>query len=82
MELAKKFVKTAKNQKAILIGEKRKMEIIKEKQYDLDKVRYKLARVTYTSNGTLCFITEDGTHYNFNKEELRMIIDFINQLDI
>lgn len=56
------------------------MQIIKEKKYDWEKEKTKLVRVSYTSNNVLCLITQDGTHYNFNGEELDIIIKFIKKV--
>lgn len=53
------------------------MQIIKEKQYETEKVVQNLNFVSFTSNGTLCFVMDNGTHYNFNDKELKKILDFI-----
>ena len=35
--------------------------------------------VSYNSKGTLSIVMKDGTHYNFIKEELNKIRDFIKK---
>lgn len=56
------------------------MQIVKEKQYEWVKERQNLIRISYTSNGTLCLIMSDGTHYNFCGDELKMILKFLEKL--
>jgi uncharacterized protein (UPF0216 family) len=55
------------------------MQIIKDKQYDYEKENKELNFVSLTSNGTLCIVMKDGTHYNFNDKELKKILDFIKE---
>lgn len=55
------------------------MQIIKDKQYDFEKEEKKLKFVSYNSNGTLSFVMEDGTHYNFNEREFEKIRRFIKE---
>jgi protein-tyrosine phosphatase len=56
------------------------MQVIKDKQYEiLEKENKELNFVSFTSNGTLCFVMTDGTHYNFNDKELRKILEFIKE---
>lgn len=56
------------------------MQIIKEKKYDYKKEKAKLNLVSFTSHGTLCFVMDDGTHYNFNENEMRTIVKFIKEV--
>lgn len=55
------------------------MQIIKDKQYEYEKEIKELNFISFTSNGTLCLVMKDGTHYNFNKIELRIILQFIKE---
>ena len=55
------------------------MQIIKDKQYETEKEIRELSFVSLTSNGTLCLVMKDGTHYNFNDKELRTILNFIRE---
>jgi len=63
------------------IQEEMKMHIIKDKEYDFEEEKKKLNFVSYNSKGTLSFVMEDGTHYNFNNKEFEIIIDFISKLN-
>jgi hypothetical protein len=58
------------------------MQIIKSKQYDnpldTDEKENKTLRfISYNSNGTLSFVMQDGTHYNFIDKEAYLIFKFI-----
>jgi hypothetical protein len=61
------------------------MQVIKDKKYVTQfgdppepEIR-ELNFVSFNSKGTLSFVCKDGTHYNFNEREMRMIIDFIKE---
>jgi len=51
----------------------------KETLKGLWKETKELNFVSLTSNGTLCFVMKDGTHYNFNDKELKKILEFIRK---
>lgn len=57
------------------------MQIIKDKKYELTEEHEikELNFVSFNSKGTLSFVMKDGTHYNYNEREMRMIIDFIKE---
>jgi hypothetical protein len=55
------------------------MQIIKDKQYEYEKEIKNLKFVSMNSNGTLSFVMDDGTHYNFIEKEMRMIMLFIRE---
>jgi len=55
------------------------MQIIKDKQYEYEKEVHNLKFISYNSNGTLSFVMEDGTHYNFNDKEVKKILEFIRE---
>lgn len=57
------------------------MQIIKDKKYEQvgENEIKELNFVSFNSKGTLSFVMKDGTHYNFNDREMRMIVDFIRE---
>lgn len=55
------------------------MQIIKDKQYETIKENSVFKFISYNSNGTLSIVMDDGTHYNFRGEELRIIVNFIKE---
>jgi len=56
------------------------MQIIKDKEYDFEKENKSLNFVSFNSNKTLSLVMKDGTHYNFCREELKMILDFVENI--
>ena len=59
----------------------KKMENIKNKSYE-GKEQKEFGFISYNNKGTLSIVMKDGTHYNFNGEELNKIIKFIKKIEI
>ena len=57
------------------------MEIIKNKSYE-EKEQKEFGFISYNNKGTLSIVMKDGTHYNFNGDELNKIIKFIKKIEI
>lgn len=56
------------------------MQIIREKQYNWEKENQRLNRVSFNTNDVLSLIMNDGTHYNFNRDELKLIVRFFRKI--
>jgi len=54
------------------------MHIIKDKTYT-EQEKKKIKFASYNSNNVLSIVAEDGTHYNFYGDELKMIVRFIKE---
>jgi len=58
------------------------MEMIKREIKDLEKKTLKLEAIGFNSKGTLTFVFEDGTLFNFHYGELETIKKFLNKIQL
>jgi hypothetical protein len=57
------------------------MQIIHNKEYKIEPETKEFNFISYNSKGTLSIVMEDGTHYNFHRDELVKMIKFIKELN-